>query len=78
MTPRAGREDDFEEFPRDPALSGFDRSDRKFAAVALASGRDAVLLNATDTDWWSYRWPLAKHGLRVQFLCPKQMKQKRR
>ena len=37
ITPRRGSADDFVEFPDDPALSRFDRSDRKFVAVALAS-----------------------------------------
>jgi hypothetical protein len=67
----------FDEFPSDPGLSGFDRSDRKFVAVAMASGRDPVIYNATDTDWWIYRIPLKRSGVRVQFLCPDLMKKKR-
>ncbi len=37
VTPKSDREDDFEEFPKDPALAGFDPSDRKFVAAARAS-----------------------------------------
>jgi len=50
-------------------LARFDRSDRKFVAVALASQLNPNVLNATDTDWWHYRECLAKHGVRVVFLC---------
>jgi len=60
----------FEEFPEDPALAGFDPSDHKFVAVALASGEPAPVLNATDTDWRDYAEPLGKHGVQVRFLCP--------
>lgn len=62
--------DDFEEFPIDPDLADFDRSDRKFVAVALASGKTPVILNATDSDWWNFRAPLKMNGIQVEFLCP--------
>jgi hypothetical protein len=65
--------DDFKEFPQDPDLENFDRSDRKFVAVALASRLDPPILNATDTDWWDYREPLRKNGVRVDFICPELM-----
>ena len=39
----------FEEFPDSARLSSFDRSDRKFVAVALASGSSPELLNAQST-----------------------------
>jgi len=42
----------YAEFPDDPQLEGFDRSDRKFVAVAQASAYSPAILNATDTDWW--------------------------
>ena len=73
ITPRASNGEDYEEFPDDPELAGFHRSDRKFAAVALASGYGPAVLNATDTDWWHYRRPLEKHGVLVEFLCPELM-----
>jgi len=64
--------DDFEEFPGDPELAGFDRSDKKFAAVAVTSENDPDVLNAVDADWWHYRQPLERHGVRIRFLCPDQ------
>jgi hypothetical protein len=63
----------FREFPDDPALAGFDRSDRKFVAVALASGRRPAVLNASDTDWCLFDAVLTRHGLNVTHLCPQLM-----
>jgi hypothetical protein len=68
-----GNGEDYEEFPDDPELARFDRSDRKFVAVTLASRLDPDVLNATDTDWWHYRECLKKYGVRVVFLCPNLM-----
>lgn len=65
----------FEEFPDDPALAKFDHSDRKFVAVALASKHQPEIANATDTDWWHFREPLASNGVKVRFLCPEEMLQ---
>jgi hypothetical protein len=73
VTPNPDNDTDFVPFPDDPALAGFDRSDRKFVAVALASGSDPEILNATDSDWWHYRVVLEGHGVKVTFLCPDQM-----
>ncbi|MDP1647846.1 MAG: hypothetical protein Q8M01_06565 [Rubrivivax sp.] len=63
----------FAEFPADEQLAKFDRSDRKFAAVALAAGDAPPILNACDTDWWLARHALDAHGLTVNFLCPELM-----
>ena len=63
----------FVEFPDDARLSSFDLADRKFVAVALASGTGPKVLNATDTDWWHDRQVLAEHGIQIVFLCPELM-----
>ena len=63
----------FAEFPTDTELSTFDTADRKFVAVALASGLNPTILNASDTDWWNFREPLARNGVAVEFLCPELM-----
>ncbi len=65
--------DDFCEFPNDADLAHFDRSDRKFVAVALTHTDKPPVFNAVDSDWWHYRQPLAAHGVRVEFLCPDAM-----
>jgi hypothetical protein len=61
------------QFPNDERLVGFDRSDHKFVAVALAHPERPPILNAVDADWWYYREELARHGIRVEFLCPNAM-----
>lgn len=60
----------YAEFPADPRLSGFDRSDRKFAAVALASQGNPPILNASDSDWWEFKQVLEENGLMIRNLCP--------
>ncbi len=73
ITPTPDNGDNFAEFPSDPELAGFDRDDRKFVAVALASGENPPILNATDTDWWDFREALQRNGVTVTFLCPEAM-----
>ena len=74
ITPTRDNGESFAEFPNDSDLVGFDRDDRKFVAVALASQRDPPVLNATDTDWWDYRQALERNGVRIRFLCPEAMR----
>jgi hypothetical protein len=71
---RNGADDDFIEFPDDPDLAAFDRSDRKFVAVALASDLKPPILNAMDSDWRDFGIALARHGLNVRNLCPQCLK----
>ena len=71
ITPQEERE--FEEFPEDPSLASFHRKDRKFVAVALASGGNPRVFNASDPGWWHHRESLIKHGVEVTFLCPELM-----
>ena len=47
----------------------FDQDDRKFVAVALASGTNPKILNASDTDWWLHRNALQEHGIEVDIIC---------
>jgi hypothetical protein len=63
----------FVEFPRADNLVGFDPSDRKFVAVAIASGLNPPIHNAVDSDWWRYGEPLAANGVRVVNICPDQI-----
>ena len=67
----------FAEFPDDTRLDSFDPSDRKFVAVALASGSSPKVLNAADTGWWVHRQALEENGVDVVFLCPELMERKR-
>ena len=61
----------FAEFPDVPELRAFDRSDRKFVAAARAHPDSPPILNAVDTDWWVSRAALERHGVHVEFLCPR-------
>ena len=76
ITEISGSENHFEEFPTDASLINFDRADRKWIAVSVASNRDPEILNATDTDWWNYIEALEQNGIRVRFICPEHMKTK--
>ena len=54
----------FEELPRNT----FDPSDRKFLAVAVVA--EAVVLNATDSDWDEQKPLMDRLGVKVEQLCP--------
>ena len=71
ITPHGNRE--FAEFPDSEKLRDFDRSDRKFVAAAIASGEKPPIVNASDTDWWTFRVALNGFGIRIEFLCPELM-----
>ncbi len=73
LTQNSSDPDDFLEFPADPDLGTFDRSDRKYVAVARVSSNHPQVLNAVDTDWWHYREALERNGIRLRFLCPQHM-----
>lgn len=73
LTLIGGVEDKFHQFPKDANLKGFDRSDRKYVAVALTSQKNPEILNAVDTDYWNHRIALRKNGVRLRFLCPQNM-----
>ena len=64
-----GLENEYEEFPDEPALAAFDRDDRKFIAVALAHPEKPPILQATDTQWWDFRDALNRNGVTVEFIC---------
>ncbi len=60
----------FESFPDDERLSHFDRSDRKFVAVAVAHPEHPPIYQATDSKWLGWAPALRDHGVVVEFLCP--------
>ena len=67
---RGDEGEDYEEFPDAADLTDFDRSDRKFVAVALARGPVTPIIQATDAEWWRRRHALASAGVRIEFICP--------
>jgi hypothetical protein len=74
ITPRQ-HDQDFEEFPSDEALSGFDLADRKFVAVSCAHPAQPPILQAVDSKWWGLREALARCGVQVHFLCPEHIQE---
>ena len=64
----------FDEFPDDPALKGFDRDDRVFVAVSVASSIPSRIVNAVDSDYSHYRDSLRNAGVDVEELCPTELK----
>jgi len=59
----------YAEFPNDPALAGFDPSDRKYIAAANTHPNKPPILEATDCKWWAWNRPLQQAGISVMFLC---------
>lgn len=55
------------DFPADPALTNFDPSDRKFAA--LSRKEKIPVATATDSDWVNHRAELEANGVRIDFIC---------
>lgn len=69
-------DDSYDEFPAHDGLKNFDKSDRKFVAVANAHSEKPPILQATDSKWWGWKDALAEVGITVQFLCPEYVKAK--
>jgi hypothetical protein len=68
ITPEESR--GYVEFPQHPDLASFDRSDRKFVAVAAGYNGDASILQAVDEKkWTSAENALSMSGVSVRFLC---------
>lgn len=60
----------YAEFPEHDGLVHFDRSDRKFVAVANAHPDQPPILQATDSKWWGWQGALQEVGVTVHFVCP--------
>ena len=69
ITPINNSETEFQEFPTDSALDGFDRDDRKFIAVVRAHSASPPILQAVDSQWWGFRHALHQNGVTVEFIC---------
>ena len=68
--------DSYNEFPEHDDLNEFDRSDRKFVAVANAHKEKPPILQAADSKWWGWSDALAEAGVAVRFLCPEYVARK--
>ncbi len=74
LTPTNREQTDFSEFPNDADLrQAFDPSDRKFVAASHAHSDKPPILEAADTKWLGWEAQLLAHGIRVEFLCRKEL-----
>ena len=71
VAPSSNDRKGFEELPE----NSFDRSDRKFLAVAVVA--KAVVLNATDSDWSEHHALMDELEVEVQELCPDELRRRR-
>ena len=59
----------YREFPTDPELESFDRSDRKFVCVALRSRNSPVIAVSSDRGWRNHHSALQANGIQIEFAC---------
>jgi hypothetical protein len=76
ITPTADDDEDFVELPEPTHGTTYDRSDRKFLAVAAAHADRPPILQSFDSKWWGWTKALSKLGVRVHFLCEDDIAQK--
>lgn len=78
ITSKPGDDEDFLELPRASKGVRYDRSDRKFLAVAAAHEERPAVLQSFDSKWWGWRESLLKSGVRLHFLCERDIRAKYR
>ncbi|MBS0206966.1 MAG: hypothetical protein JSS49_29170 [Planctomycetes bacterium] len=61
----------YESFPDDPRLVDFDPPDRKFVAVSAAHDAKPAILQAADSKWLTWEPALWDHGIKIHFVCRK-------
>jgi Holliday junction resolvasome RuvABC ATP-dependent DNA helicase subunit len=64
----------FEEVPPSLIEIGFDNSDRKFIAVAIANNNQAPVAQAADSKWIGWEEALINEGISVYFLCKEELR----
>ena len=69
ITPTADDAENFQELSTPPNGTVYDRSDRKFLAVAAAHPERPPVLQSFDSKWWGWRDSLATIGVTIHFLC---------
>ncbi len=76
ITAKQNDAEDFEELPSPDDSTVYDRSDRKFLAVAAAHDRRPHILQSFDSKWWGWKASLAKCGVTIHFLCQTEIAKK--
>jgi hypothetical protein len=62
-------DEDFVELAKPTDGTSYDRSDRKFLAVAAAHPDHPPILQSFDSKWWGWQAALAEIGVSIHFLC---------
>lgn len=78
ITQRDDDPDDFDEVPAAPVGIIYDRSDRKFLAVAAAHLEHPPILQSFDSKWWGWQKSLQEVGITIHFICPEEIQEKHR
>jgi hypothetical protein len=60
---------EYTDFPMNDALQHFDRDDRVFVALALATPGKPEIINAVDSDYRNHKEDLQRFGVSVLELC---------
>lgn len=76
ITAKAGNSEDFAELPTPEDGTAYDRSDKKFLAVAAAHECHPQILQSFDSKWWGWQTSLAKCGVKIHFLCKNEIQAK--
>jgi hypothetical protein len=66
----------YDSFPKHAELKMFDINDRKFLAIANTHPEHPPIMQAADCKWWGYRNAFKECGIRVIFLCEKEIEAK--
>lgn len=76
ITPRPDDGEDFVELSAPPPGVAYDRSDRKFLAVAAAHPEHPPILQSFDSKWWGWQAALQQDSVRIHFICEREITQK--
>lgn len=68
ITPLDNYHMDFLEFPHVDSLKNFDKSDKKFVAVAISSHNSPEICNSCDSDWKKYELELKKYNIKIHYI----------
>lgn len=69
ITPKPHDNEDFNELTVPPKGVVYDRSDKKFLAVAAAHSEKPPILQSFDSKWWGWQEALKQDGVRIFFVC---------
>ena len=69
ITAKPHDDEDFKELTAPPQGVVYDRSDKKFLAVAAAHSEKPPILQSFDSKWWGWQEALNQDGVSIYFVC---------